>query len=926
VKPGDVVELKDGTLGLSGSDLYAIYLDRVKVSGNYHVQVHTVHGIKQVGRDRVHRTVLKARVDDPVEMDDAERDARLEQLVREIETEDEDTEVERRHDLDELDDRRLWELIVNDADGSFTPEDAARLLVGKPDEEDVADVREALSSCQAEGVGYFERAEGRGERYAAYDVDEIKAVRREIEGLRAVRNNLIQVEEVEPEDEDLEPYTEIHALHPDEAGLDDEDERRLDLIADQMRDFVLHDRDRGQVGLADTPIHTLDGFVLQRFCRFFAFDWVGEDAGSISGAFVRFLVETDLHDVREANDLVAKRHVNLAEHATWEYPDRALKAAQRLPDGIPDAWREHRRDLTHLETYTIDPPSAEDFDDAVSLERDGDDRLLYVHIADVAQYVEPRSTVDWEARSRGTSVYLPTDVLPMLPPRLAEDLCSLRAGAPRPAFTARLRVDPDGHVTEHEVFESVVEVDGNRSYDEANRAIDAGEPPERDLHALAQDMRSHRESLELATGELRVEIAREGVDPTRKTASPSTRLIEQFMVAANEAVGETLTEADVPVPYRCHPLPERGGVEEFNKQMRALELDLGLQLPEFDDEEADEDEGQELMDALEGGKVELVEGGFISDEEDGDEPGDEEPEEAGPAAHLDGLADYDEDQREAWLAPFHEALDQVHALEDDALEHLVHLKLLGCLGRALYTPANIGHFGLASTCYLHFTSPIRRYPDLVTHRQLKWHLRRDREADDAYTGEDPPHDAEELETLCPKNTDQSVEAEQLERDLIAVAMAFDALEDHWEGRQTGLVNGITKGGVFLSLPRGLEARLATSDIPGGPWEVDEAGAKLFKGERDPGGPDEELLDEILEVGWREVYDEDLGEAVQVRLRLGDRVPVRLSGVDLASGQVSVRLAGTQDDEDDEDDEDDAEDAADEATGEDEPAPDADDEA
>jgi exoribonuclease R len=294
------------------------------------------------------------------------------------------------------------------------------------------------------------------------------------------------------------------------------------------------------------------------------------------------------------------------------------------------------------------------------------------------------------------------------------------------------------------------------------------------------------------------------------------------------------------------------------------------------------------MDALEGGgSVELVDGGFVSDEHEDDEEAEDEDDEPDVGVQLPGLADLEEDEVEAWLQPFQQLLDDLDQVEDERLRELIHLLLLGCMGRAFYTPDNIGHFGLGSTCYLHFTSPIRRYPDLVAHRQLKHHL--------ADTDEDPPHDGDELVDLCPRNSDQAVEAEQLERDLIAVAMAFDALTDDANTTYSGLVNGITKGGVFLSLERGLEARLPTSDIPGGPWEVDDAESMLFRGEiEDP----TDLADDVDPENWRELYDEHLDEMVQVRLRLGDEVKVQRSSIDLAKGQIAAKLAGSGPTDDD----------------------------
>jgi len=898
VKPGDVLQLKEGTLGFSEPrKLYAIYLDRVKRGKNYLVVAHTVEGEKELSRDNVKEVALKARVDDPAEMSGNQLDDRLDQLARELEADDEgaDTGVERRHSIDELDDRRLWELVVNDVQGSFTPEDAARMIFEDPDSDDVGQVRDALQSCQQEGVGYVERAEGRGERYEAYAVDEIKAVRREIEGIRKLRNELIQVEEV-LDPETGEPETLIESVHPDDADLDEADRERLATVADQMVDFVLFDEDRGQVGLAGTPIHTLDGFILNRFCRFLAYDWLGTQDTTISGAYVRFLLETGLLDTREANELVARRHVNLSEHFAWEYPERPVRQADRMELAITDEERERRTDLRHLETYTIDPADAEDFDDAISLERGDGEDVLYVHIADVSQYVDRGSALDFEARGRGTSCYLPTRVLPMLPAKLSEDLCSLRAGEPRFAVTVRMHVAEDGEVTDAEVVESIVEVDANQAYEHADQGIEEGTEPYASLHELAQRIGDQRHGLELETDELQVNIAREGIDPDLKAGTRATKLIERFMVAANEVVARKLDENDVPAPSRCHPLPERSAVETFNKRMQVMEQPVEIGLPDPDEDEGDEAEGDqdadELMDALEGGgSVELVGGGFVSDDdEDDEEEADDEAERASPSAGMKGLADLDEEEREAWLAPFREALAEIQGLEDDRLRKLVHLKMLGCLGRAFYTPDNIGHFGLGSPRYLHFTSPIRRYPDLLTHRQIKWLIRDDEDREDP---EEPPHDRDELVDLCPRASDQGEEAEQLERDLIAVAMAFDTLDDEEARSGEGMVNGITKGGVFLSLERGREARLPTSDIPGGPWDVDEASAKLYKGEIES---PEELTEEAAEADWREMEDPETGELVHVRLRLGDRVPVEVTSIDLATGQVAVKLAGGDEDE------------------------------
>ncbi|HWG90156.1 MAG TPA: RNB domain-containing ribonuclease, partial [Candidatus Thermoplasmatota archaeon] len=202
---------------------------------------------------------------------------------------------------------------------------------------------------------------------------------------------------------------------------------------------------------------------------------------------------------------------------------------------------------------------------------------------------------------------------------------------------------------------------------------------------------------------------------------------------------------------------------------------------------------------------------------------------------------------------------------------------LGCMGRALYTTRNIGHFGLGSECYCHFTSPIRRYPDLIVHRQLRWVLR-------GKQG-DMPHSHEGLDILAVHCSEQGSAAEGLERSVVDSAMVFISRDGSWEGVQPGQVNGITKGSVFLSLPRGLEARVASSDVPGGPYDVDEYDSMLFVGSASR----TEVQEEVTAKNWRELYNEARGEVVRVRLRLGDEVPVTIAGRDYVDGRVAAKL-------------------------------------
>ncbi|MHB1261093.1 MAG: RNB domain-containing ribonuclease, partial [Thermoplasmatota archaeon] len=242
-------------------------------------------------------------------------------------------------------------------------------------------------------------------------------------------------------------------------------------------------------------------------------------------------------------------------------------------------------------------------------------------------------------------------------------------------------------------------------------------------------------------------------------------------------------------------------------------------------------------------------------------------------------------EREAWLAPFRGALEELAAAKDEGLAEVATLKMLGCMGRAFYTPDNQGHFGLASTHYCHFTSPIRRYPDLVVHRNLKWLI-------DGRKGT-APHTAESLRALCDHCSNQERAADGLERRIKSsclVLASLQAEEAAADGAPAGTgsrarITGLTPASVFVLRGDGIEARIAGRDLPGGPYQVDEWESMLFVGEHDDpmafaGASTRELLE------W---LDAESGEVRRVRARLGDKVSVRLAGRDVADGRTGARL-------------------------------------
>jgi len=347
------------------------------------------------------------------------------------------------------------------------------------------------------------------------------------------------------------------------------------------------------------------------------------------------------------------------------FPAKVLEDARRA--AVETARRRRvtgtrgRQDLRGLFTVTIDGSDARDFDDAVSIaeEHDGSFRL-WVHIADVAEYVPVDSAVDREARARGTSVYFPDRVIPMLPPALSNGACSLNPGEDRLTVTVEMSVHRDGRIRECRFYPSRIRSRRRMTYQEVSALLD-GDTPDFDVPAetfpamerlcrVLRNQRLLRGSLDFDLPEARIVLDRRGfpVEIVQGERTAAHRIIEEFMIAANEAVARFLHSHDGPVPYRIHETPDDERIAEVRDACRAL----GVRWPR----------NRSLQNTL---------------------------------THVLG------------------------ELEGTRLGPFVHNLVLRAMKRARYSPENVGHFGLASDCYCHFTSPIRRYPDLMTHRVLK---------------------------------------------------------------------------------------------------------------------------------------------------------------------------------------------------------------
>lgn len=462
-----------------------------------------------------------------------------------------------------------------------------------------------------------------------------------------------------------------------------------------------------------------------------------------------------------------------------------------------------RRDLTALPTFTIDPVTARDFDDAISAESLDDGRTrVWIHIADVSAYVRPGSLVDREAARRATSVYVPGRVEPMLPEALSNDACSLVPLQERAAVTVELDFD-GADVKRAEFYRSTIRSDARLDYEQVDRVFagedEAQEPWATPLtaaravaHAL-QERRMQQDALELETSEPEFAFDQGGhVAESRPSAqTESHRLIEHLMIAANEQVAKLLSDRAVPTLYRVHEKPDGEKAQRLVAQLASL----GVATPPV----------REHLTPSEAAEV---------------------------------------------IAACSRAVTQ-HAARTghgrDALTFLV----LRSLKQAYYGPKNLGHAGLGLTHYTHFTSPIRRYPDLVAHRALLSAVN---------AGEEAPRSSD-LDEAGTWSSARERDAMAIERTADRVARAFllerELFENGFDQEFDGEVTGLIGAGAFVRFAGGHEGLLPVRRLRGDWWELNEEGT-ILTGER-------------------------TGETI----RLGDPVRVRVERVETARGRVDL---------------------------------------
>ncbi len=468
-------------------------------------------------------------------------------------------------------------------------------------------------------------------------------------------------------------------------------------------------------------------------------------------------------------------------HLPHRFPPEVLREAEAAPQTLEELHLKGRRDLRQLPIVTIDGETAKDFDDAVYVERRGPGYLLHVHIADVAHYVRPGTALDREARLRGTSVYFPDRAVPMLPLELSNGICSLNPRQDRLVMSVLMEMDSQGRLVEAELVPGLIHSAERMTYT-AVRDVLAGQPAALERYAalaekfrcmaeLAQILnrrRYERGSIDFDLPEPEIEFDRLGrmIGVTRSERNIAHRLIEEFMLAANECVAGALESLAVPTLFRIHEKPDPQKVLEFEEIAATFGYSLGIKVPSVERHRVRAREERErhprFHEQLRKGELDIM------------------------PRHYQRLT---------------------KRLEGKPEERILSYLMLRSLKQARYSEENEGHFALAAPTYTHFTSPIRRYPDLIVHRILKAVLeqhggqlryRPGAKASTPRRARMSPISLEELHALAVETSEAERRAQDAERELLElkkIAFMSERLGDEFDG----LIISLIKQGFFVEL-------------------------------------------------------------------------------------------------------------------------------
>lgn len=511
-------------------------------------------------------------------------------------------------------------------------------------------------------------------------------------------------------------------------------------------------------------------------------DNYGDDKHSPEGSILRILGHindpgTDILSVVEAYDI------------PYEYPDKVMDSLADIPDSVSEEAMEGRVDYRELLTVTIDGEDAKDLDDAISITKEDGVYHLGVHIADVSEYVKENSHLDREALKRGTSVYLVDRVIPMLPHKLSNGICSLNQGTDRLALSCMMEIDAKGNVIAHQICETVIKVDKRMSYNEVKKILEDedAETCEKyaelvpmfklmeELAGILRDKRHKRGSIDFDFPESKILLDSEGkpIEIKAYERNTATKIIEDFMLVANETVAEDYFWQEIPFVYRTHDNPDPEKIKALGMFINNFGHSIRISNDEVHPKEL-----QKLIEEIEGSEE----------------------------------------------------------------ENLISRLTLRSMKRAGYTTECKGHFGLAAKYYTHFTSPIRRYPDLQIHRIIKENLRK------GIAGERRKHYDNILPDVtknCSINERRAEDAEREVEKMKKTEYMLDKIGQTFDG----VISGVTAWGVYVELPNTIEGMVHVNDMEGDYFHFNQSEYEM------------------------------VGETTHKTYKLGQRVKVRCKGAD-----------------------------------------------
>ena len=486
-----------------------------------------------------------------------------------------------------------------------------------------------------------------------------------------------------------------------------------------------------------------------------------------------------------------------------DFPDEVLEQAEAVPEVIDQDETKGRVDLRNDFTITIDGADAKDLDDAVSVKTlENGNYELTVSIADVSHYVTENSAIDKEAYHRGTSVYLVDRVIPMIPHRLSNGICSLNPNVDRLTLSCRMEFTPGGKAINHEIFESVINSDYRMTYGDVNLMLEDKDEivineykevyqPLLEAEALAAALRKKREqrgAIDFDFDEAAVVVGDDGTpeDIVLRNRGTGEKMIEEFMLAANESVAEHFHWMDVPFMYRIHEEPKE---EKLNK----------------------------FFDFLTGFGV-VVKG-------------------KGNQIHPHALQ---------------EIIEEVKGRPE---EMVISTLMLRSMQQAKYSPESLGHFGLSTEFYTHFTSPIRRYPDLIVHRLIREYLFKGKT--DAKTIR---RNKSELPEIAKHTSERERRAQEAERDTDDLKKA-EFMMKHVGEKFEGVVSGVMNFGMFVELPNTIEGLIHVSHMTDDHYNFNERAMAM------------------------------IGERTGTMFRIGDKVEIEVLGVNLDERLIDFKVVG-----------------------------------